>query len=231
MSIRHQQERSAYQDRLQRASTTTLGDIKKGESSPSSVPHDYHGMLQLLSNYIRLLTVIVGPRSAHTREVVAIRRKLRTKVDHFINVGPREITYLLWVIFLDAREFFTHQVGPTEELPKSQLRYTTNFLGVGRIPIDIMGVPLEQFKAMHPRGEASTNRTSGSTLPSGDSMFRPTKSVSHKNSSIADGLSAITTPLRGTFQSLWRAWFFACFRTLHREKARKARWTHILFLN
>jgi hypothetical protein len=117
MSMRHQQERAAYQDRLQRASTTALGDIEKGESSPSPVSQDYHGTFQLLSNYIRLLMVIVGPRSANTREVVAIRRKLRTKVDLFINVGPREITYLLWAIFLDARNFFAHQVGPTEQLP------------------------------------------------------------------------------------------------------------------
>jgi hypothetical protein len=108
--------------------------------------------------------VIVSPRSAHTREVVAIRRKLRTKVDLFINVWPREITYLLWAIFLDARDFFAHQqVGLTEQLPESQLRCTTNFLGVGRIPMDIMGVPLD----------ASTNRTADSTLSSGDSLFHP----------------------------------------------------------
>jgi hypothetical protein len=99
MSMRHQQERAAYQDQLQRASTTTLGDIEKGESSPSPVPQDTHGTLQRLSNYIRLLMVTVGPQSAHTRKVVAIRRKLRTKVGLFINVGPREITYLLWAIF------------------------------------------------------------------------------------------------------------------------------------
>jgi hypothetical protein len=86
-------------------------------------------MLQLLSNYIRLLTFIVGPRSAHTQEVVSIRRKLRTKVDLFIDAGPWEITYLLWAIFLDARNFFAYQVGPTEGLPDSQLQYTTNFLG------------------------------------------------------------------------------------------------------
>jgi hypothetical protein len=93
LSMRYQQERSVYQDRLLRASTTTLSDIEKGESIPSLAPHDNHGMLQLLSNYIRLLTVIVGPISAHTREVVAIRRKLRTKVDLLhIDVGPREIT-------------------------------------------------------------------------------------------------------------------------------------------
>jgi hypothetical protein len=40
--MRHQQERAAYQDRLQRASTSTLGDIEKGESS---VPQDYHRTL------------------------------------------------------------------------------------------------------------------------------------------------------------------------------------------
>jgi hypothetical protein len=177
------------------ASTTTLGDIKKGESSPSPVPQDYHGMLQLLSNYIRLLIVIVGPHSEHTREVVVIRRKLRTKAGLFIDAGPREITYLLWAIFLDACNFFAHQVGPMEQLPKSQLRYTTNFLGVGRIPMDIMGVPSEQFKATHPRGDASTNQTADSTLSSGDSLFRPAEYVSHKNSSIADDISAITTPL------------------------------------
>jgi hypothetical protein len=199
MPMRHQQERAAYEDRLQCASTTTLGDIEKGESSPSPVPQDYQGTLQLLSNYIRLLMVIVGPQTAHTREVVAIRRKLRTKVDLFINVGPREITYLLWAIFLDARDFFAHQVGPTEQLPESQLRYTTNFLGVGRITMDIMGVPLEQFGATHPRGDASTNRTADSTLSSGDSLFRPAEYVSHKNSSISDDISAITTPLAGKF--------------------------------
>jgi hypothetical protein len=36
-------------------------------------------------------------------------------------------------------------------------------------------------------------------LSSGDSLFRPTKYVSHKNSSIADDISAITTPLVETF--------------------------------
>jgi hypothetical protein len=138
--------------RLQRASTTTLTDIEKGESSPSPAPRDYHGLLQLLSNYVRLLSVIVGTRSAHTREVIAIRRKLREKVDLYIDVGPREILYLLWAIFLDAREFFSQQVEPHEELPESQLRYTTNFIGVGRIPLDIMGVPLEQFGGQHPLG-------------------------------------------------------------------------------
>jgi hypothetical protein len=198
MSMKHQQERNAYQDRLQRASTTTLTDIEKGESSPSPAPRDYHGLLQLLSNYVRLLSVIVGTRSAHTREVIAIRRKLREKVDLYIDVGPREILYLLWAIFLDAREFFSQQVEPHEELPESQLRYTTNFIGVGRIPLDIMGVPLEQFGGQHPLG--GTVGTADSTLSShSDSLFRPADWVTPKNPNVADDISAITMPLLSKF--------------------------------
>jgi hypothetical protein len=88
--------------------------------------------VQLLSNHVRLLVTVVGSRSAHTREVIAMRRKLRVKIDP------------IWAIFLYALEFFSQQIGPMEPLPESQLRYTTGFLGLGRIPIDILGVPLAQ---------------------------------------------------------------------------------------
>jgi hypothetical protein len=70
--------------------------------------------LQLLSNYVRLLKVIVGSQSAPTNEVVAIPRTLRVKVDLYIDVGPRKIIFLLWADFFDAREFFSHQIGPTD---------------------------------------------------------------------------------------------------------------------
>jgi hypothetical protein len=196
--MRHQQERNAYQDRLQKATTTTLGDIEKGESSPSPAPRDYHGMLQLLSNYIRLLGILVGTRSAHTREVIAIRRKLREKIDLYIDVGPWEIIFLLWAIFLDAREFFSHQVGPTEVLPESQLRYTTNFIGVGRIPMDIMGVPLQQFGAQHPRG-TGTLITADSSVTGSNDIFRPAEWVTPTNPSVADDISALTMPLLEKF--------------------------------
>jgi hypothetical protein len=61
--------------------------------------------------------------------------------------------------------------------------------------MDIMGVPLEQIKARHPQAEASTNQTANSMLSSGDSIFRPAKYVSHKNSSITDEISVVTTRL------------------------------------
>jgi hypothetical protein len=96
---------------------------------------------------------------------------------------------------LDARDFFAHQVGPMEELPASQLRFTTMFIGIGRIPKDIMGIPMEQFGATHPRGDANTDPTTDSTMTNDDDLFRPAKFVSHKNTSISDDLSALTMPL------------------------------------
>jgi hypothetical protein len=151
MSLHHQQERYTYQDRLGKASTTTIGDIEKGESMPNVIPGDYHGLLQVLSSYIKLLTTVVGSRSsAHTREVIAIQKKLRTWMDLYVDIGPRKILYLLWAIFLDARDFFSMEVQTGEPLPESQLRYTTNFIGVGRIPADIMGVPVEHLGVGQP---------------------------------------------------------------------------------
>jgi hypothetical protein len=66
-------------------------------------------------------------------------------MDLFMCIGPKEIVFLLWEIFLDSREFFAHQIEDTDDLPESSLRYTTSFLGVGRIPTDLLGVPLNQF--------------------------------------------------------------------------------------
>jgi hypothetical protein len=72
MSMQHQHEHSAYQECLGKASLTTVGNVEKGESTPSPAPQDYHGLLQLLSNYLRLLVTLVRSRSAHTREVMAM---------------------------------------------------------------------------------------------------------------------------------------------------------------
>jgi hypothetical protein len=62
MSLKHQQEWQGVTDRLSRASSTTMFDVEKAGSSPNPVPHDYHGLLQLLSNYIILLKAVVGMR-------------------------------------------------------------------------------------------------------------------------------------------------------------------------
>jgi hypothetical protein len=197
MSIHHQQERTAYQNRLGKASTTTVGDIEKGESSPDAIPKDYYGLLQALSSYIKLLTTVVGTRSAHTREVVAIRKKLRTRLDIYVDIGPQKILYLLWAIFLDAREFFSQEVHSGEPLPQSQLRYTTNFIGVGRIPADIMGVPVGQFGLDRQTQQGCAISSAGST--GSQDMFRPADFVPHRNKEVPDNISLLTTPLMEKF--------------------------------
>jgi hypothetical protein len=73
MSLKHQQERQVIQDRLGLAYSTTTDDVEKAESRPSPAPGDYHGLLQLLSNYIRLLKVTVRIKSKHLEEVTAIQ--------------------------------------------------------------------------------------------------------------------------------------------------------------
>jgi hypothetical protein len=196
MSIKHQQERHAVSDRLSQASSTTTEDVERAESSPSPAPRDYHGLLQLLSNYIRLLKAMVGLRSKHTKEVVAIRSILRRRMDLFIGIGPKEILYLVWAIFLDSGGFFAHQIEDTDDLPDSQLRYTTNFLGVGRIPTDLLGVPLGQFLvASQPAG--SSNNTSGGSRS--QDMFKEAPEVHQYSHDVPDEISTITMPLLERF--------------------------------
>ena len=103
-------------------------DIEKGEGKPNAYTRDYHGILQALSIYIHLLTIVVGSRSAHTREVAASREKLRTRMDLYVNIDPKMIIYLLWEIFLDARGFFSGKVQLGEPLLESQLIYKKIYL-------------------------------------------------------------------------------------------------------
>jgi hypothetical protein len=194
MSLKHQQERQVVQDRLGQASSTTTDDVEKAESKPSPAPKDYHGLLQLLSNYIRLLKATAGIKCKHLEEVTAIRRTLRNRVDLFVDVKAREIIFILWAIFLDAREFFSHQIEDAASIPESQLKYTTAFLSLGRVPADILGVPLEQFGERVPSYPSTVTRESGGGN-SGGSIFRPAEYIAAENTHIPDDISTITGPL------------------------------------
>ena len=95
MSLHHQQGRKAYQDKLGKAPATTVCKIEKGDRKPSSTPGEYHGLLQALSSYIQISTTVVGSRSVHTWEVAAIRNKLRTKMDLYVDIVTQKILYML----------------------------------------------------------------------------------------------------------------------------------------
>jgi hypothetical protein len=194
MSLRHQQERQIIQDRLGRASSTTTDDVEKAESKPSPAPKDYHGLLQLLSNYIRLLKAVAGIKCKHLEEVTAMWRTLRSRVDLFVDVKAREIIFILWAIFLDAKEFFSHQIDDAAPVPESQLKYTAAFLSLGRVPADILGVPLEQFgeRTSYP---STVTQDSGGGRKSNTDMFRPANFIAAENLHIPDDISTVTGPL------------------------------------
>jgi hypothetical protein len=75
---------------------------------------------------------------------------------------------------------FSQHVKDAEYILGSQLKYTMSFLGVGQMPMDILGVPVAQFRA----DEANTVVTELSFMSSGG--------VSTKNLSMPDDISAIT---------------------------------------
>jgi hypothetical protein len=160
--------------------------------------------LQLLSNYIRLPKAVVGTRSNHTKKVVAIRATLRRRMNLFIGIGPKEILYLVWAIFLDSREFFAHQIKDTDALRESSLRYTTSFLGVGRIATDLLGVPLSQFLvASQPPSSIGGGGSSGGHRS--NDLFRDAPHVPPTSFDIPDEISTITMLLLEKFPKVTMA--------------------------
>ena len=124
---------------------TKVGGIDKGEGKPNAAPGYYHGIIQTLSIYLQVITTVVVILSAHTRRVDRNQGKMRTRMYLYVNIEPQRIIYLLWAIFLDSQEFFSIKVQSGDPLPDSQLRYTTNFPGLGHISTDIIGVPVAQL--------------------------------------------------------------------------------------
>jgi hypothetical protein len=145
------------------------GQYQEGREQAKSSP------LQLLSNYIHLLKATVGIKCKHLKEVTAIWCTLRNRVDLFVEIRIQEIIFILWAVFLDAREFFSHQIEDATHIPESQLKYTTAFLSLGWVPSDIMGPSaLEQFgERASPSPSTITHEFGGGSKGSG--LYRSQK--------------------------------------------------------
>jgi hypothetical protein len=132
--------------------------------------------------------------------VTANRRTLQSRVDLFIHVKTREIVFILWAIFLNVREFFSHQINDPASVPESSLKYTSAFLSLGHIPSDILGVPLEQFRerSSYP---ANITRDLGGSKSNGD-MFRLADFIASKNMDIPDNISTLTGSLLHKYPSV-----------------------------
>jgi hypothetical protein len=172
MSLKTQQVRRKAQERFHQASHTTIDDVRALETPLSTLPQDYTSLCQRLNAYLLLLTHTVGTLSFHTIQVRNMYNTLLRRVDIFSTIKPRQILYLLWQIFLDARYFFSLSVEDDEDLPDSTLNVAAQMLERGSIAMDIVGVPEEEFLGLASPGM----RYEGYSGPSGgfSQMFPPT---------------------------------------------------------
>ena len=89
-------------------------------AEPGCCPTNFYNiMLSLLKRYIRLLTVLFGPRCVHLSEVQeGVYHGLSEKVAVYESLSGALIAEILWQVFIDARDYFSY-IGPG--LPESQL--------------------------------------------------------------------------------------------------------------
>ena len=118
VSMDQQTKRRKTQERADRATYLSTEDVRALEADPGCCPASYYGMLTLLKRYIHLLTVLFGAGCSHLTEVQGIYQVLAEKVAVYENMSAELIAEILWRVFVDAREYFSH-LGPG--LPESQL--------------------------------------------------------------------------------------------------------------
>jgi hypothetical protein len=142
-------------------------------------------------SFCRIWKATTRIKCKHLEEVTAIRHTLQSRVDLFVDEETREIVFM--AIFLDAREFFSHQTNNTSPIPEPQLKYMAALLSLGRIPSNILGVPLEQFGETTPHLSTVT-QDSGGSLSRSD-LFQPAEYIVAKTTDIPNDISTIMEPL------------------------------------
>ena len=118
VSTDQQTKRRKTQERADRATYLSTNSVRALEAEQCRCPASYHGMLNLLKKYIRLLTVLFGAGCSHLTEVQGVYQVLAEKIAVYETMSAELIAETLWRVFVDARECFSH-LGPG--LPESQL--------------------------------------------------------------------------------------------------------------
>ncbi len=118
VSTDQQTKRRKTQERADRATYLSTDDVRALEAELGCCPASYHGMLNLLKRYIRLLTVLFRAGCSHLTEVQGVYQVLAEKIAVYETMSAELIAETLWRAFVDARECFSH-LGPG--LPESQL--------------------------------------------------------------------------------------------------------------
>jgi hypothetical protein len=79
VSTDQQTKRCKTRERADRATYLSTNDVRALEAKPGCCPASYHGMLNLLKRYIRLLSVLFGAGCSHLTEVQGVYQVLAKK--------------------------------------------------------------------------------------------------------------------------------------------------------
>jgi hypothetical protein len=126
-----------------RVSLITSEDAREMETSPGLCPTNYDGLQRVLMSYTTFLKLVLGGYCEHYIEVLRIRRTLSRKVAVFATMTPSDVAGLLWIIFCDARDFFSN-MPDQDDLPKSNLSMTYMFIESGSLP-QAFQAPIERL--------------------------------------------------------------------------------------
>jgi hypothetical protein len=115
------QRRRAADPYARVGSNLTLADVAGSETTPDATPPNYRELMDLLKCYCFVLQRMFGARCNHFQEVRAITRILGRKRREFQGITARQVSTVLWHIFMDAHHFFSTMVDLSGSLPESNL--------------------------------------------------------------------------------------------------------------
>jgi hypothetical protein len=176
VSMDQASKRRRIADRFTKTNFLTLAEITQSETMPDPLPTDYHGLVNLLRRYVELLRHLVGERSGHFVEVMRITAELNSRQLIFESLQPKQITSLLWQIFMDSRRFFSTGIDTRGNLPQSLLRTTYNEVAMGIVQAHL-NVPYGQLMGQEdnrdpPIVSSNPRVATGTTGPQESRTFR-----------------------------------------------------------
>jgi hypothetical protein len=184
-------KRRRHEDRFSRTSTLTHAEVASAETTPNTIPSEYHGMINLLKWYVKLLQRVVGPRCGHSKLVLQITAKFNAWQHIFEALTAQQIASLLWQIFMDARRLFSTGINGLDNLPQTLLQTIYNEVAAGIVQVHLNtpythllgkdaeevlllpGSPISSSMSRHPSRQPSAE-SSPSTRPSpSQCLWRP----------------------------------------------------------
>jgi hypothetical protein len=146
----HQRLRAMEEDSAL-ATTTTLADVRASRTKPPPCPTDYFGLLQMVCAYLKLLTMLFGSYCEHLRNVMTNYDIFRDRMVMYERLQPKQVANILWIIFLDARAYFSTPHDEMGNPPVSSLDWMIGGLRSGIPPPGVVGAPIDELLGTTPR--------------------------------------------------------------------------------